>query len=315
MKPLLLFIAMGCCAGFFQAFGEAGNGVTSKEEILAHPNAFPSPGADRANAPVYMCGDAWCVRIPATAPEEVVLRYVPEPAMVTVLGTGAVIAHRYHEGMLAVPLTDALRKDADAVLAIHWKPSQWEPAIRAFEEQDRKTEPARNSILFVGSSTIRIWDVNRCFPDKPVINRGFGGSQYGDAAQFVPRIVTPYGPKLIVAYSGDNDIAAGHGPDWVLADVKAFVSAVRHDLPKTPIILLSIKPSRARWKLRDKGIEANRLIQAFAAGQEQVRFLDLTPALLTAEGQPRDDLLQKDGLHLNESGYDVIANLLRPLLP
>src|SRR5262245_4109330 len=54
--------------------------------------------------------------------------------------------------------------------------SQWESAIRAFEEADRRSPPPADAILFIGSSSIRLWDLKDSFPDLPAINRGFGGS-------------------------------------------------------------------------------------------------------------------------------------------
>src|SRR5699024_7709006 len=79
--------------------------------------------------------------------------------------------------------------------------AQWEPAIRAFENADRAHPPAPNGILFIGSSSIRLWTtLDRDFAGLPVLNRGFGGSQIREVTAFVPRIVLPYKPALIVFY-------------------------------------------------------------------------------------------------------------------
>jgi hypothetical protein len=79
----------------------------------------------------------------------------------------------------------------------------WEPEISAFERADATNPPPQHAILFTGSSTIRFWTtLAQDYPDKQVINRGFGGSEICDATHFVDRIVFPYHPRQIVFRAG-----------------------------------------------------------------------------------------------------------------
>ena len=39
----------------------------------------------------------------------------------------------------------------------HAVDGKWEPEIRAFEAQDRPNPPAPGGVLFIGSSSIRLW--------------------------------------------------------------------------------------------------------------------------------------------------------------
>jgi hypothetical protein len=86
--------------------------------------------------------------------------------------------------------------------------SRWEKAIAAYEEQDKTKPPPKKAVLFVGSSSIRLWDLKKSFPDVETINRGFGGSHIVDATHFVNRVVTKQEPRVVVFYAGDNDIAS-----------------------------------------------------------------------------------------------------------
>src|SRR4051794_5572805 len=72
---------------------------------------------------------------------------------------------------------------------------RWEKDIQAFEAQDKVKPPPKDPILFVGSSSIRMWKVEESFPDLPVMNRGFGGSEISDSVYYANRIVIPYKPK------------------------------------------------------------------------------------------------------------------------
>src|SRR6185312_17179356 len=136
-------------------------------------------------------------------------------------------------------------------------PARFESEIAAFEAYDHKDAPPRDPILFVGSSTIRLWQTADAFPGLPVLNRGFGGSTTDDVNHFADRIVFKYKPSVIVFYCGDNDLAGGRTPDRVFSDIQKFVSGVHERLPNTPIIYLAIKPSIARLKLWPQMQEVN----------------------------------------------------------
>ena len=192
--------------------------------------------------------------------------------------------------------------------------SRWEKEIAAFEKQDAEKPPAKNGIVFVGSSSIRLWNLKQSFPELNALNRGFGGSHLADSAHFASRLVIKYQPRIVVLYAGDNDIAAGKTPEKVAADFQEFVQVVQKDLPRTQILYLSIKPSVQRWKLWDKVRQANGLIEAQCKKSDLVRYIDVGKVLLGEDDKPRPELFMKDGLHLNEKGYELWAGVLKGLL-
>lgn len=192
--------------------------------------------------------------------------------------------------------------------------NRWENEIQAFERQDAKHQPPENAVLFVGSSSVRLWKLDESFPDLSVINRGFGGSQLADAVHFVDRIVIPYRPPLVVLYAGDNDLAAGKKPQQVLADFKQFAAKVKAALPETRIAYLAIKPSIKRRALIDRIRETNAAIKQFISLDERLIYVDVFQPMLTADGEPRSELFLADGLHLNDEGYKLWAAILQPTL-
>jgi lysophospholipase L1-like esterase len=190
----------------------------------------------------------------------------------------------------------------------------WEKDIQAFEDKDRKSPPAKGQIVFVGSSSIRAWDTKKYFPNLVTIQRGFGGSQVADSTHFADRIVIPYAPRVVVLYSGDNDIASGKTPQRVLEDTQAFVAKIHAALPKTRIVYVAIKPSIARWKLIEKVRQANGLIEAFARTDPLVAFVDVDKPMIGPDGLPRKELFVQDGLHLSHEGYLLWSSLVLPHL-
>jgi lysophospholipase L1-like esterase len=194
---------------------------------------------------------------------------------------------------------------------------RWEADIRKFVEADRQSPPPAGAVLFIGSSSIRMWkDVAADFPDTKVINRGFGGSRIADSTAHIDQIVAPYRPRMICLYAGDNDLAGGRTPQQVFDDYKEFVRQVRDKLPDVPIAYISIKPSPSRAKLLASMREANDLIRKYAAEAEgkKLLYIDVFTPMLSAEGQPRPELFGKDRLHMNRQGYDLWKATIAPYL-
>ena len=195
------------------------------------------------------------------------------------------------------------------------KPPRYDAKIAEFEEADKKSPPPANGILFIGSSSITNWkSLKKDFPDLPVFNRGFGGSQIHESTHYADRIVLPYKPKTIVFYAGDNDIASGKSPETVFANYQAFVKKVRDTLPETRILYVSIKPSIARWKLIEKIREANRLIKEFSESDKSLGYIDIFSPMLGKDGQPRPELLGPDGLHMTRAGYELWIEKIKPAI-
>jgi lysophospholipase L1-like esterase len=200
----------------------------------------------------------------------------------------------------------ANRSDAD----------RWEPTIRRFEDADKAAPPAQNAVVFVGASSIVRWNLPESFPElgPQAINRGFGGSLAADTTRYAERIVTPYKPRTVVFYAGDNDVEANHTPGEIAGDFAAFERKVHAALPATEIIFISIKPSIRRWPWIEQIKSANALVRQYCAAHPHLTFVDIVPQMIGADGKPTKELLLEDGLHMTAAGYKIWNDALRPHL-
>jgi lysophospholipase L1-like esterase len=191
---------------------------------------------------------------------------------------------------------------------------EWEQSVEAFALADREQAPPPGGVLFVGSSSIRLWsDLERRFGDQPVIKRGFGGSRLSDCTRYLDRLVIPYKPRLVLVYAGDNDLAEGKSPQEVLKNFEKFVEEIQAKLPATRVAYISIKPSPARARFIPLAREANRLISQYVAAHgKDLHFIDVFTPMLDADGRPRVELFRADALHLNESGYALWKKIIAP---
>ncbi len=192
-------------------------------------------------------------------------------------------------------------------------PARFAEAIEEFVTWDTKNSFPRDAMLFVGSSSIRFWPTATAFPDRPIINRGFGGSELSDVIHFYGQLIKPYSPARIFLYAGDNDIGHGKSARQVIEDYRELVALVRADFPGTELIFVSIKPSKARWNKWPEMREANRMVQEFADKHDNLAYADLASPLLGADGKPKD-VFMEDGLHLNDEGYRLWEKALAPYL-
>ncbi len=196
------------------------------------------------------------------------------------------------------------------------QPQPFENEIRAFERQDSVSPPPANPIVFVGSSSIRFWSsLAQDFPGKPVLNRGFGGSELSDVIRYSDQIITKYKPRQIILYAGENDVATGKktGKETYERFVMLF-KYVRFKLPNVPFVFISIKPSPSRRQYAPEMDEANRLIESYLKKEENARFVDIRPAMLGPNGQPIPALFRSDSLHMLPAGYERWTEVLRPVV-
>jgi predicted neuraminidase/lysophospholipase L1-like esterase len=192
---------------------------------------------------------------------------------------------------------------------------RWAAAMTVFARQDEEHPPQPGGVVFVGSSSIRLWDLERWFPHHGAVNRGFGGSQIADATRHLETLVLPHRPRHLVFYAGDNDLAAGRTAAHVVDDFRAFLDALWTSLPATTVHFVAIKPSLARWALVDEMRAANRAIAGLAATEPRLDYVDVDGPMLGADGRPRRELFVADGLHLSDAGYRLWTSLVAPRLP
>jgi len=200
--------------------------------------------------------------------------------------------------------------------AAQQQPPFWNE-IKEFKRQDSISAPPQNAILFIGSSSFRIWKtVQRDFPEYTIINRGFGGSTFLDVIRYADDIITPYHPKQVVIYCGDNDLAFSEAvtASVVMERFEKLFAFIRTENEKANIVFVSIKPSPSRQYLMPKIVKANALIASFINEQKNAAYIDVYDKMLNDKGEPVKDLFLIDMLHMNEKGYAIWKNAIKPYL-
>lgn len=194
----------------------------------------------------------------------------------------------------------------DLALTPSGEADRFDDAIAAFEAADRQTPPPQCATLFVGASSIRFWkSLKEDFPDRTVINRGFGGSTVWEVDHYFDRVVKPYHPKEIVFYAGENDLWIDkRTPDQIYADFVQFMRLKEDALGATPVWYISAKPSKQRFEQFSEQADLNAKVKALADQRDDLAFIDIVSGMLKADGSPKD-IFVADNLHMTPDGYAI----------
>ena len=186
--------------------------------------------------------------------------------------------------------------------------------IKLMLDGDRAAPPPQNAILFIGSSIFRQWtNVKEQMAPLPVFNRAFGGSRTWEVLHYMGQIVLPYRPRIIVYYTGSNDVNAGQSAQAILGRTMEFMARAHTALPATRIYYVAINRSpdkRDKWDVVDA---VNAQMKTTASSTPYVGYIDLNPVLFK-HGEPRMELYRPDGLHFHPPAYDEFTAIMKPVL-
>ena len=156
-------------------------------------------------------------------------------------------------------------------------------------------------------------DLPLLFNNPKIINTGFGGSKASDLIYYIKELVLDFNPSKVIIYEGDNDISSGHKINFILKNIKSIIKKIEEKNKNAQIILISAKPSIMRWDLRKKYIQLNRKYKNLALKRNNIHYAD-TWSEMVDSGELKTDIFIEDGLHLNEKGYKIWEEVLRPIL-
>ena len=187
-----------------------------------------------------------------------------------------------------------------------------------YEEEIKNLENKRDrlqnkeGLVFFGSSSIRLWKtLESDFNGFNAINMGFGGSTLAACTWFFKRIMTGLQPTGFVIYAGDNDLGDGRHPEEVYICFKQLVTQIREEFGNIPIGFISVKPSFARWHLKDSIRFTNQIIeQEIRLHEDHLFFINVYNHMIDESGLPVGTFFLSEGLHINDSGYALWKTII-----
>jgi lysophospholipase L1-like esterase len=193
--------------------------------------------------------------------------------------------------------------------------SKYIGTFRKWLETDAAQVKQKDAVLCIGSSSMRGWrDIKTDLAPLTIIHRGFGGSTIGQVLLFKDFFLR-YQARTILIYEGDNDLnSSRYTPESFAAQCREFCDAVWALRPDTTFYFISVKPSPSRASKWEKMQQGNTLLQAYAAENERINYVDVATPMLGEDGKPKPEIFVKDNLHMNRKGYEIWRDVVREAL-
>lgn len=171
----------------------------------------------------------------------------------------------------------------------------------------------KGSIVFTGSSSIRMWkNLQEEFPNVPIINTGFGGSQASDLLTHLEALVLRYEPIAVFIYEGDNDVNAGKSPEVIMKDLDQILQRLHEYRDGISIYFIGAKPSPSRWQLKAEYEAFNKALEEYSDGMINATYVNVWNQMLDSSGDPRPELFLGDMLHMKPEGYKIWKKQMSP---
>lgn len=170
-------------------------------------------------------------------------------------------------------------------------------------------------VLFVGSSSFRGWrTVYQDMAPLNVVNNGFGGATIRDILYHYDIVVKPFKFKKVVLYV-ENDVSPSQTiKQYVIFDLfRTFASKIAADYPDATLYIVSLKPSVKRADMLERQTALNSMLKDYADNMPKVEYIDIVSKMMTPQGVD-PTLFIGDKLHMNEKGYRLWTEIIKPYL-
>ena len=179
---------------------------------------------------------------------------------------------------------------------------------------------SKADIVFAGDSMIDYMPVKTLFPQYEIINRGIAGSTTKSFLANLDKIITPLKPKALFISIGSNDLVMfNQAVEQVIENIKTVLSKIKEKLPHTTLYYLSTTPVVAETEKIYKqlyiggrtNLEQQTINQALK--QENIQYINVYDVLIDKNGY-LERSYTADGIHLNQTGYQVYAKQIEPYI-
>ena len=182
---------------------------------------------------------------------------------------------------------------------------------------DEGKKPSDN-IVFLGDSITSSYDLNKYFPDYPVINSGVWGDRTDQAQSRLESDVYAYSPRKVFILIGINDVGYGRSNDDITSRIEALILDIHKNCPYTDLYLISVYPLNISdfdtWyppmseNVNDVVDDLNEKLIALSDKLDIV-FIDMAPYLKNDSNELKKEYTV-EGLHLTDEAYEVISGVL-----
>jgi lysophospholipase L1-like esterase len=180
------------------------------------------------------------------------------------------------------------------------------------------TQPVqKGGTIILGNSIVEFGDWQKLLNDSSIVNRGIAGDNTFGVLDRLEDIITRRPDKLFIEI-GINDISQNIPVAIIVKNIFTIIERIKAKLPGTKIYVHSILPTNdnvkneypAAFNKNGQSILVNRQLERNAR-ERMFTYIDLNKVLSDKNGKLDVKYAEPDGLHLNQTGYEVWIKLLK----
>ncbi len=176
------------------------------------------------------------------------------------------------------------------------------PIAEKYDADERQGE-----IIFYGASNFRLWtDMEDDLSEYKVQNHAFGGSTDKRLVEYADKLLYPYNPSIVFFQTGSNDYVSLSGTDEEKVKAcmeykKQMFDTFHEKCPNAKFVVMSglLLPGRSEYTELTQMV--NDELEKYCNSKDYMYFVD-SEDLTYQNGEYREDLFIKDGIHLNHTG-------------
>lgn len=182
----------------------------------------------------------------------------------------------------------------------------WDKEVNPIAEK-YDAEERQGEIIFYGASNFRLWtDMEDDLSEYKVQNHAFGGSTDKLLVEYADKLLYPYNPSIVFFQTGSNDYVSLSGTDEEKVKAcmeykKQMFDTFHEKCPNAKFVVMSglLLPGRSEYtELTQK---VNDELEKYCDSKDYMYFVD-SEDMTYQNGEYREDLFIKDGIHLNHTG-------------
>jgi len=173
-----------------------------------------------------------------------------------------------------------------------------------------EAQPILNGgVLLAGDSITEGWLGTDIDFGVPMSNHGIGWDTVTGLKSRLPQMLQ-HSPDKVFILIGTNDIGYNRQAEVMAGELSEIVEVFKREKPSVKIFIQSVMPREVEALA---AVDNINLAYKEVTKEQGVTFIDLGP-VFTAPNRTLKPELTYDGLHLNEKGYQVWAEVLKPYI-
>lgn len=188
--------------------------------------------------------------------------------------------------------------------------------IDQLEEKQQQIQKIKyGDIIFLGDSITEWYDLEKYY-NFPIVNSGVAGWTTDDILENLDEKVFSYEAKKLFLLIGTNDMVHDKDEEYIVNNIQKIINQIKKENNNVEIYIESIYPvnntdhkkinhSIVSNRTNDEIININKSIKQLCS-KNHLTYINMYDLLVDKNGELNLDYT-KEGLHINDKGYQVIT--------